>query len=299
MDITVDDSRPYGFDIALSGIDGVGKSTVSEALATELRRRGYVVTVTSWRDYLRPGLTSGCTALQTTYIAMLRSLYSACVGPDGESAEPLLPDLDQDFLDDNGEPLIFDDPSVDVTLNPDRWILFLAGGLLEVAARLIERETVIAPALARGEVVIQASHGLKNCVKLGLVAQHLATSDDPADRVVADYLSLVWRCLVGWAPPTLSVLVTGDPRLAYAWRKQQKGHIARGEHLDEDGRPAEWTFVELQTRIQERLVTIAETEGWPCVTMTDQPTELNVKSAVETMLDALVDQGFLPTEPVR
>jgi hypothetical protein len=304
MDVAVDESRPHGFTIALSGIDGIGKSTVSEALATALRSRGYVVTVTSWRDYLTSGPETGRTALRATYVAMLRSLYSACTGSDGESAEHLLPSfeqdfLEQDFLGDNGAPPAFDDPPADVALNPDRWILFVASGLLEVAARLIERDTVVAPALARGEVLIHESHGLKNCVKLGLVAQHLANSDKQAGLVVADYLSLVRRCLLRWAPSTLSVLVTGDPRLAYAWRRQQKGHIARGEHLDEDGHPAEWTFVELQTRIQEQLVAIAGTEGWPRVTMTDQPADLNVTCAVRTVLGVLVDRELLPAEAVR
>jgi hypothetical protein len=295
----VDESRPDGFTIALSGIDGIGKSTVSEALATALRTRGYVVTITSWRDYLKAGPATGRTALRATYIAMLRSLYSACAGPGGESAEHLLPDFEQDFLEGNGEPPAFDDPPAEVALNPDRWMLFVAGGLLEVAARLIERDTVVAPALSRGEVLIHESHGLKNCVKLGLVAQHLTGDDEQAGRVVADYLSLVRRCLLHWAPPTLSVLVTGDPRLAYAWRKHQKGHIARGEHLDEEGHPAEWTFVELQTRIQERLVAIAEAEGWPCVTMTDQPMELNVTGAVRKVLGMLADRELLPTGAVR
>jgi hypothetical protein len=298
--VAVDESRSNGFDIALSGIDGVGKSTVSEALATALRGRGYVVSVVSWRDYLRSGSSaSGPTALRATYVAMFRSLYSAAVGTDGGSVEHLLPSLEQDLLGTRVGPSVFDDPSVDLALNPDRATVFLASGLLEVAARLVERETVIAPALARGEVVIQESHGLKNCLKLGLVAQHLANGDGPADRVVEDYLRVVRRCLTGWTRPTLSVLVTADPRLAYAWRKRQKGFIARGEHLDEDGRPAEWTFVELQTRIQERLVTIAETEGWPHVAMTDRPRALNVASAVQAVLDALAGRGILPMASVR
>jgi len=288
-----------GFTIALAGIDGIGKSTVSEALASALRARGYVVTVTSWRDYLKSGPATGRTAVRATYIAMLRSLYSACIGPGGESAEHLLPDFDRDFLDGDGQSLVLDDPPADVALNPDRWILFVAGGLLEVAARLIERDTVVAPALARGEVLIHESHGLKNCVKLGLIAQHLTDNDKRADAVVADYLSLARRCLLRWAPPTLGVLVTGDPRLAYAWRKHQNGHIARGEHLDEDGLPAERTFVELQTGIQERLITMADTEGWPCVTMTDRPLELNVTGAVRTVLGTLVDRELLPAEAVR
>ncbi len=230
---------------------------------------------------------------------MLRTLYSAGVGTDGGSVEHLLPSLEQDFLGTHSGPLFFDDPAVDFALNPDRSTLFLASGLLEVAARLVERETVIAPALARGEVVIQESHGLKGCLKLGLVAQHLANGNGAANQVVEDYLSMVRRCLTQWARPILAVLVTGDPRLAYVWRKQQKGFIARGEHLDEDGRPAEWTFVELQTRIQERLVTIAETEGWSRVTMTDRPQRLNVTSAVQVVMDALSNRGILPMESVR
>jgi hypothetical protein len=298
--VAVDEPRLYGFDIALSGIDGVGKSTVSEALATALRERGYVVSVLSWRNYLKSGSpASGPTALRATYIAMLRSLYSAAVGADGGSVEHLLPSLEQDVLGTHDGPPVLEDPSLDLALNPDRPNAFLASGLLEIAARLVERETVIAPALARGEVVIQESHGLKNCLKLGLVAQHLANGNGEANRIVEDYISMARRCLTEWTRPSLGVLVTGDPQLAYVWRKRQKGFIARGEHLDEDGRPAEWTFVELQTRLQEKLVATAETEGWPSVTMTDRPQDLNVTSAVQTVLDALATRGILPMESMR
>ena len=296
----MDESRLNGFDIALAGIDGVGKSTVSDALATELRERGYVVSVVSWRDYLNSGSSaSGPTALRATYIAMLQSLYSAAIGRDGGSVEHLMPSLEQDFFGTHDGPLAIDDPSGEIALDPQKSNLFLASGLLEAAARMVERETVIAPALARGEVVIQESHGLKTCLKLGLVAQHLNSGDAAANRVVEDYLAMVRRCLTEWSRPSLSVLVTGDPRLAYAWRKRQQGFIARGEHLDENGHPAEWTFVELQTRIQEQLVTTADTEGWPRVAMTDRPQNLNVTSAVQVVLDALADRGILPVESVR
>lgn len=44
---------------------------------------------------------------------------------------------------------------------------------------------------------------------------------------------------------------------------------------------------------------MAKAEGWPCVPMTDQPQQLNVASAVQTMLAALADRDILPMEPVK
>jgi hypothetical protein len=303
LDPEVDHQYRPGFDIALAGIDGVGKSTVSDGIAAELRRRGYLVTVTSWREYLRTGsMVDEKSPLRGLYAAQLRALFSACVGPDGMGAEQLLAGLDRDLAGGPGRPMILDDPSVRVALNHNRLNTFLAGGLLDVAARLIERDTVIGPALARGEVVIQESHGLKNCVKFGVMAEHLARHGgraDQFDQVAGSYLSVVRRCLTQWAPPTVTVLVVGDPSLAMAWRRRQKGFIPRGEHLDEDGRPAEWTFVELQTEVQGRLIAIGEAEGWPRVTMTSRPQRLNVALAVETVLDALADREILSREPAR
>jgi hypothetical protein len=298
--VTMGRPHPPGFDIALAGIDGVGKSTLSAGLATELRRHGYVVTVVSWRDYLRSPASGGQHgAVAAVYRAMIRSLYAALTGPDGEAAEHLLPGLDEDFRNGRAVRMLLDDPSVRVTLNPERLNLLLACGLLEAAARMAERETVIRPALARGEVVIQESHGLKNCVKYGLFAEHLANGDDVSHRTIADYLSVVRRCLVEWSPATVSVLVTADPRLAYAWRKRQNGFISRGEYLETDGRSAEWGFLELQAGVQRALLSIADVEGWPRVTMTEQARELNLASAVGTTLETLADRGILPREMAR
>jgi len=276
---------------------------VADGLARELRHRGYLVTTTSWREYLRMGSTADeKSPLRGVYAAQLRALFSACVDPDGVGAEQLLAGLDEDLTCGPGRPMVLDDPSVHVALNHNRLNTFLAGGLLEVAARLIERDTVIGPALARGEVVIQESHGLKNCVKFGVMAEHLARHAGRAgqfDQVAGSYLSVVRHCLTRWAPPTVTVLVVGDPSLAMAWRRQQKGFIPRGEHLDEDGRPAQWTFVELQTEMQIRLMAIGEAEGWPRVTMTSRPRGLNVALAVETVLEALADREILSREPAR
>jgi hypothetical protein len=293
----------HGFDIALAGIDGVGKSTVSDGLATALRHRGYVVTTTSWRGYLRAGsMMEEKSPLRAVYAAQLRALFSACVSPDGVGAEQRLAVLDQDLAGGPDRPMVLDDPSLHVALDHNRLNTFLAGGLLEVAARLIEREAVVGPALARGEVVIQESHGLKNCVKLGVMAEHLARRNgrtDQFDRLAETYLSIVRRCLTEWAPPMVTVLVAGDPSLAFAWRWRQKGFIPRGERLDDDVRPAGWAFVELQTTVQERLIAIGEAEGWLRVTMTSRPRKVNVALAVETVLDALADRGILPAEQVR
>jgi hypothetical protein len=294
--------RSPGFDIALAGIDGVGKSTVSEALTEALRARGYVVTMTSWRGYLSSAIPAEeKSPLRDVYLAQLRTLFSASTGAGRVGAAELLASRDEHPSGNPAELAALDDPSVQVALDPHRPNTFLAAGLLEVAARMIEREAVIDPALARGEVVIQESHGLKNCVKLGLVAEHLERGGDTdeCDRSVAAYLAVVQRSLLQWAAPAMTVLVAGDPRLAYAWRRSQKGFIPRSEHLDADGRPAEWTFVDLQTDLQKRLMAIAEAQDWPRVTMTSKPQEQNVALAVEVILDALTDRGILAGEPAR
>src|SRR4051812_32303187 len=153
-----------GFDVSLAGIDGIGKTSVSNALAEELCARGYRVTVTSWRDYFRRSQPDE--VLPALHTTMFRALFNALVDPSGNSASQLLPELDQDFRRDNGEPLPMDGVPVPVALDADRPGTFLAVGLMKIAAAVLERETVITPALARGEVVIQDSHALKHAVKL-------------------------------------------------------------------------------------------------------------------------------------
>jgi thymidylate kinase len=275
------------FDIALLGIDGVGKSSISRALADALRERGLAVTVTSWRDYFRRGSPA---VLSSAYTTIFRSAYSAYVDPEGNSGSPLLPAREEDFLREAGESLPMDDEAVPLTLDRGRPGTFLAVGLMEIAARILERELVIAPALARGEVVVQEGHGLKNAVKVAAVAANFLGGDDR----VAGYLSSARDLLGQWAAPDVSVFVSGDPFLAYRWRKRQRGRIGRGERLDRDGSPAESAFVELQTVIQRELAGVAAAERWPSVLMSDRPREENVTEAVATVLGALADRGLLP-----
>lgn len=275
------------FDIALLGIDGVGKTSISHALADALRAHGFPVTVTSWRDYFRRGSPD---VLSAAYTTIFRSVYSAYVDPAGDSGSRLLPAREEDFLRDHGEPLPMDDEGVPIALDRDRPGTFLAVGLMEVAARMLERELVINPALARGDVVVQEGHGLKNSVKLGAVAASFLGGDER----VTGYLSATRTMLGQWAAPDVSVFVSGDPRLAYRWRKGQRGRIGRGEHLDRDGSPAESTFVELQTVIQRELARVADAERWPTVSMSDRSREENIGEAVTTVLGVLAGRGLMP-----
>ncbi|MFB4313841.1 hypothetical protein [Actinomadura sp. 21ATH] len=280
------------FDVALLGIDGIGKSSVAEALAGELRRRGFEVTITSWRAHLRGGRSGrGGEALHAAYDAMFRSVYAACLGPDGESAERLLPRLGEDLA--GGDPGRLGDPDADVALDPRHPAAFLAAGLMETAARLIERDFVIAPALARGEVVIQESHGFKNILKMGVYARVLSPGAGPA---LGEYFSFAHRCLSRWAPPAQSVVLRGDPRLAYSRRLEQRGRIPRGEHAGIGGEPAEASFVELQSGVQAELLAIAAAEGLPCVEMGGGTREENVAEAVRVTLRALAGRNLLPED---
>ncbi len=286
------ESTATGFDIALLGIDGIGKTTLSNALADALREHGCPVTVTSWRDYFRHGDSGPHTNVLTgLYTTLFRSIYSAYLDPDGNSASRLLPASDKDFLRAEHEPLPMDHEAVPLALDRDRPATFLAAGLMEIAARMLERELVINPAVARGEVVVQEGHGLKTAVKLGAVTASLVGSDEQ----VALYLSAARQLLGTWATPTCSVFVSGDPQLAYRWRRAQSGTIGRGERLDRDGRPAQSTFVQLQTTIHRELAATAEAEQWPTVVMSDRPRRENLAEAVTTILDALAGQGLLPT----
>ncbi|MEU5876469.1 hypothetical protein [Spirillospora sp. NPDC047279] len=276
------------FDIALLGMDGIGKSSVSDALAEVLRRQGFEVTLTSWRRHLRADRSGrGSEALHAAYGAMFRSIYSGCLGPDGESAEHLLD------LDDLG---FLADPDVDIALDVHHPAPFVAAGLMETAARLIERDFVIRPALAQGRIVIQESHGLKNVLKMGMFARAVTVGRVETDRALDEYFSLVHRCLAHWAPAAQSVVLRGDPRLACRWRERQQGRIPRGEHAGISGRATEASFIALQSGIQAKLIAIAEAERWPCVEMTDRAREENVAAAVRVTLDALAERDLIPRE---
>jgi hypothetical protein len=283
-----------GFDVALLGIDGIGKSSVAKALAEVLRRRGRTVTVTSWHQHARGhGSGRGSQALRAAYGAMFRSVYAACTGPDGAGADLLLPGLDADLFGTDPHARI-NDPDAEISLDVRHPGPLVAAGLMDLAAHIIERDFVIAPALARGEVVIQESHGLKNAVKLGMVAQSMTAGQAGRDGALRRYLAFARRCVDEWSPPVQTVVLAGDPELAYRWRKEQNGRIPRGEHADVAGRATRSAFVAFQSRVQERLLAAAEAEGWPCVRMADRARGENIDSAVRTALRVLAERGLVP-----
>lgn len=243
--------------IAFLGIDGSGKSTLAAALATSLRHQGERVQQVSLKGYLRAD--SGVPLLRTLCHATIQAAYAGARTPDGEPALALVPagivDPDEAL---RSIPVASNDPAS-----------ILAAGLLGLSAELLLHRLVVAPALARGEVLVQDGHGLKNAVKAGLIAE--AAGGD-----VTRFLSYANDTV---PQPTLGVFVRSDPALASQRRLAQHGSAGFSEHLGLAGQSPD-TFTSFQRRAQRMYATMARDRGWLTVDMGDRPAEENIQTAL-------------------
>lgn len=85
-------------EIAMLGQDGIGKSTISTALASRLEAEGLKVSVTSWTKALRdrpPDFSKGC--MSDLLFAAYRGMYARARSGDARVAA-LFPATAEEFL---------------------------------------------------------------------------------------------------------------------------------------------------------------------------------------------------------
>ena len=261
-----------GFELGLLGIDGIGKSTLTNAIVRSLREDGYEVLVLSWRRWLQTAPAgSAREVLLPMHGAAVRALFADARTADGRRGIDLLPP--EGGLIDNA--LLVELVAEQPHFNDGRGVL--AAMHMEASASVLLRQQVIEPALRAGTVVIQESFSYKQLVKqIEVAAHHLRLPRIEVERLhasVADLLATVCR-------PSAGLFLVGDPAFAYECRVRDSGGLGPIEHLgDPDLEPLE-SYLRLQRAAQVRFAAFADRCGWPKLDMHASDLDTGVKRGV-------------------
>lgn len=165
-----------GLRIAMLGVDGIGKTSLSRALCTWLDRNGIQSQVVSWRRLV--GGDAPCpapyprTTLEQLWVEDWRLLYGGGA-TDGRPVDDRLPRSFDEFDRAGVEerfPLVADGVR---SSGP------LASGLTEWAVDFVIEAETVRPLADRGVVTIRESFGFKPVLKSLLIARRCAPGSVP------------------------------------------------------------------------------------------------------------------------
>ena len=275
-------------EIAFLGQDGIGKSTISEAIADRLRQDGHQVLVTSWTRALRvpqPDFAKSC--LGDMLLCAYRGMYAAARSADTE-AQALFPkDFDAFMSSDATDRLL----ELDLTEN-STWGL-VAGAFSEMAGNFFFRNQVVEPGLAEGAIVIQETFGYKHLVKDLFLAKELAKRNGetrylPVIEMMEGLNELMFSTVLA---PEVGILMDGDPEVAVARRLAQSGGPEWTEDLQLacDRRPE--SFLIMQQYSNEKFREFAKRHGWPTIMLEDESEEKTVQKMLDFVLPIFAQEA--------
>lgn len=253
-----------GLYIAMLGIDGTGKTTMTRLLADELEANGHKVKKLSWRDELtlaeRPNTRE---SLRQLWVESLRLVH---LGVD----LPAAPASYEEFHRQNWEQLYSGTSfSTNVPAGP------LAAAWLEWVGQTLLMHEVVAPHRARGIHVIDESFSLKMAYKELLIADLL--NSDPAVAAEIDRARKVLTELFRSTAPDVGIVVSSASiEQAYRWRMRQDGSLGSLEDLGAAARTrGRDGFLHLQSECDAFFRRFASQPGWVVLEMDDAAATVN------------------------
>lgn len=284
-----------GLLVAFMGIDGIGKTTLARALASELAGAGVPVRPISWRAALDESTSPWPRdALQQLWLETFRCLYAGGTTENGVIRLPR--DYDR-WAEDAWEQRL---SGLSVLDNSPGGAV--AAALAELAGNVILATEVIAPAIRDGVVVIQETFPYKHVLKELVVAERLAAEKGTTDVAsMAQRLRATARSLFAVPPlqPDIGLLVDGPATLAYRWRVAQANGVGALEDLGVAGFKGEQSFIALQEATAAEFRDCARDWGWLHHRVDDAGLDANVNRGLGILLSHPLLAGRTHDEPTR
>ncbi|MEV7806700.1 hypothetical protein AB0O28_27510 [Microbispora sp. NPDC088329] len=256
--------REAGLYIAVLGIDGTGKTTMTRMLADELKRSGHEAKVLSWREELelaeRPNTRE---SLRQLWVESLRLVH---LGVD----LPPAPASYDEFHSQQWEKRYAGSKfSTNVPGGP------LAAAWLEWVGQTLLMHEIVNPHRARGVHVIDESFSLKMAYKELLIADLL--NDDPAVAAeIGRAREIITELFKSTAPDVGIVISSSSVDQAYRWRIRQEGALGSLEDLGAAaGARGRDGFVRLQQECDSFFRRFARQPNWVVLEMQDAAPPVN------------------------
>lgn len=172
---------------------------------------------------------------------------------------------------------------------------FIGAAFLEVVAALALKTHRIDPLMAIGRIVIQETFAYKQTTKNLLLAKWSASRHKERGtltviRRLQATIDLLFSTVLA---PTVGVVVSGDPELAWRWRKDGSKPLGLLEDCRLIGQPGEEGFLRLQRACNVAFLDVAKRWGWLRLDVQDRSIDENVEMAVGRIMAELQRRGVL------
>jgi len=272
-----------GLRIAMLGVDGIGKTSLSRELCAWLARQGIASQVVSWRRLIAGEAPCPApyprTTLEQMWVEDWRLLYGGGL-VDGEPVDQRLPRAFDEFQEAGVEerfPLVADNVR---SSGP------LASGLAEWAVDFVIEAETVRPLAAEGVVTIRESFGFKPVLKSLLIARACAPGSVPS-AVVDRVIDRIEECYSDpYLQPDVGIFLDGDVEVAYERRQKEGRGVGIAEDLGLAGITGETAYLELQRLCSDHFAKVAKQWGWYRLELGDRtPADL---------CEEIVDEVLLP-----
>lgn len=273
-------------EIAFLGQDGIGKSTISEALAAALRARGHDVSIVSWtksvRGVQKPASEFVNSALADLYCASYRGMYAAARSRD-VVARDLFPATTEDFFAKKASEKLLD---LQIVENATWGIL--GGAFAEMSGNYFFRHLEVAERIARGQVVIQETFGYKHLVKELYIAKQLASlnGEERYLPVIATMESLNELMFSTVLAPQFGFVVDCDPAEALK-RRASQGGVGWTEDMQLACDRGPGSFVRMQQYTRDVFLSYAAKHNWPVIRTDEADEAQTVRNALDIVMSVV------------
>ncbi|MFJ4622899.1 hypothetical protein [Streptomyces sp. NPDC088812] len=247
-----------GLRVAMLGPDGIGKTTLTEAIRDRLAERGVELDVVSWRRLIdgRPAPRPyPQTAVEQLWVEDWRLLYGGGTVQQS-SVDERIPRTFDEFAALRAE------ETFPLGAQGVRSSGPLASGLVEAALDFVIEAEVVRPRAAEGVVVVRESYGYKPVLKALLIAAACQEDTVPSEVVQRMVERVTDIYADPFLQPDVGILLDGDPGTAHARRSLQGRGVGVAEDYALSGREGAQSFLSLQEECTAHFTKAAADWGW-------------------------------------
>lgn len=279
-----------GFDIALLGLDGIGKTTIANYIQSELIGRGLQVSMVSFRRSMQESDSSFVrNTLQELWLGSLRTIYGTAKS-SGTDIPEAFPNNFENYISSG-----FEEWLASISIDDNDVTGPVSASLVEIAANFVLRDHEVDRLTSKGIVVIQETFGFKHVVKELLIARRLASQkgERQAEKLIDNLFNMMEACFAQWLQPDVGIFVNGAPELAYRWRMKQEGNVGVIEDFGSAGASGEESFISLQRECAKIFKGYSKKWDWVEVNVKNRPVEENIEEAKRVVFDVLRAKNLL------
>ncbi|WP_031513269.1 dTMP kinase [Streptomyces sp. NRRL F-5123] len=273
-----------GAAVALMGIDGSGKSTLSGALGEALREAGYRVVTADWQDNLRQPDALPSISYEQMCAEYWRLLFAG-MQVAGERLDRRIPRVFGPEMVSSS----FVDVPPGATVEGARPSGLLGSAMVEFLMDYMLQSDIVVPARLRGDIALSDGFGFKSMAKKLMLTREVALRHGGLpDEVLVTLLDFARSAYASsYLQPDIGIFLDVDPATSYARIVRRGGGVGLTEDLRLAGRTGRESYLELQSLLAEEYAARADAWGWHVIRAGERAPDDVAREGVGLVLDLL------------